>query len=143
VIHAALRRWPIGCCEQTARSDRRARTQDHVPRPCQKEQAKTCNHEHSRDIRTTPELHTRSCWAWWQQSDKDEVGGSSPPRPTQVTSPAVKQSIAPVGGWPSRSRRFFYTRSPQVPQLVDTCAASACFHAAVPARAGHGPAGPG
>src|SRR5215472_16223309 len=37
-----------------------AGTQDHVPRPCQKQPTATGNHEHSGDIHTTPGLPTRS-----------------------------------------------------------------------------------
>src|SRR5262249_24993934 len=73
-----------------------------VPLPCQKQPTMKDDREHSGDIHTAPELCTRSSGARGRQPDKDEVGGSSPPRPTQVTSSAVKQLIAPVGGWPSR-----------------------------------------
>src|SRR5215831_8086659 len=49
-----------------------AGTQDHVPRPCQKQPTTTDNHEHSGDIRTTPELQTRSSEHGGRQPDKDE-----------------------------------------------------------------------
>jgi hypothetical protein len=53
-----------------------------VPLPCQNRPTQTGNQGHSGDIRTTPELPTRSSGARWRQPDKDEVGGSSPPGPT-------------------------------------------------------------
>ena len=42
------------------------------------------NREYSRDTRATAELPTPRSRGWWRQPDKDEVGGSSPPRPTST-----------------------------------------------------------
>jgi hypothetical protein len=40
-----------------------------VPLACQKQPTKTGNHEHSRDIRPTPELPVPSSRGWWRQPD--------------------------------------------------------------------------
>ena len=66
-----------------------------VPRPCQKQPTMKGNREHSRDVRVTTELRPRSWRTWEIQPDKDEVGGSSPPRPTQVTAPRLSRQQAP------------------------------------------------
>src|SRR5215469_11871397 len=68
-----------------------------VPLPCQKQPTMKDNREHSGDIHTAPELSTRSSRARGRQPDKDEVGGSSPPRPTSaitLTQPLLDEPCA-------------------------------------------------
>jgi hypothetical protein len=81
-------------------SDRGAKTYDQVdhparlpsvPLPCQNQPTMTGNREYSRDVQTTAELPVPRSRRWWQQPDKDEVGGSSPPRPTKVTAHRASQ----------------------------------------------------
>jgi hypothetical protein len=56
-----------------------------VPPPCQKQPTVTDNREYSRGMYATAELPVPSSRGWERQPDKDEVGGSSPPRPTTQT----------------------------------------------------------
>jgi hypothetical protein len=57
----------------------------------------TGNRAYSRDTQTTGELPVPSSRRWWRKPDKDEVGGSSPPRPTQVTALwGLQKGVSPM-----------------------------------------------
>jgi hypothetical protein len=69
-----------------------------VPLPCQNQPTQTGNQEYSGDIFTTSKLPMCSSRARGRQPDKDEVGGSSPPRPTQVTALRLSDPNPRVSG---------------------------------------------
>ena len=67
-----------------------------VPLPCQNQPTQTGNREYSGDVFTTSKLPMCSSRARERQPDKDEVGGSSPPRPTTQTLRPAARSADPA-----------------------------------------------